>query len=142
MKKVALVILFSMLLVGCGKKIVPTSTEHPEPIADNSNISGVALSDKDVTVQLDPDGGVSFLTEDALFTNTTEIIVSIPGLEVGEEVVVYLYDSENMDYPIRKTTLSTEKSKERFSSLISITGYRLEAQPVGLTESRTMIVSD
>ena len=145
MKKIALVVLFPvfcMLLFGCSKEQATESTELPEALQDVATISGIKLSDGPVELMLDQTVDGTSLTGDALITNTTEINISIPGLNKTEYVEVCLHDSEHMDVIVATARLSDNKCNFTFSHLKSTVGYRISVESINLLESKSLKITD
>ncbi|MBR5823704.1 MAG: hypothetical protein IKY67_06145, partial [Paludibacteraceae bacterium] len=115
-------------------------------LSDFSVVYDTATSDveffNNTTLELVSNVDGIIFSQDVLFTNTTEINVSISGLNDDEEVIVYLYDAEYMDHYIAATTLSSTQSKITFSNLISITGYRIGAKTKNLSDSKTLQITE
>ena len=117
-----------------------------DDFSDFSVMFDTATSDVDffdnTTLELVSNVDGIIFSQDVLFTNTTEINVSISGLNDDEEVIVYLYDAEYMDHYIAVTTLSSTQSKITFSNLISITGYRIGVKTKNLSDSKTLQITE
>ena len=115
-------------------------------LSDFSVVYDTATSDADffdnITLELVSNVDGIIFSQDVLFTNTTEINVSISGLNDDEEVIVYLYDAEYMDHYIAASTLTATQSKFTFSNLISITGYRIGVKTKNLSGSKTLQITE
>lgn len=94
---------------------------------DENFVSGVVLSEDDIEFELSPLRGDVQITQQAVITNTKQIVVSVDRIQNGTEIELFLYTDESSDDPVGYAVLSEGKEEAAFVNLTSHTAYKVGA---------------
>lgn len=147
-RKSTLVIIFStvcaLLLTSCYMPNNALSRESTDCTlgGEKTEVSGSALKDGNIELEISESIEIIQTTQDAMITNTKQIVVTTQDISNEAEINLYLFTGEDLEDPIGYATLSIHEKKATFSNLTSAVSYRIGAILSNLVSPVTITISD
>ncbi len=143
MKKILALLLTLICVVGLASCNTTISNTDKSSKADNNpNVSGMELADEIVELEINPDVDSPQITENNLITNTTQITVTADSVKDDEEILLYLYNADDLDNPINYATLTEKNKSVDFTNLTSSCEYRIGATLKNSSKTVTLKITD
>lgn len=129
-----------VVLSGCGS--IKKETDWFSLRGNEVKREGISLQDADYETSIYPDVESIQVTQDYLFTNTKQIVVSVDDITKNVEIELFLYASASNSDPIGYATLSDEERTAVFSNLSSSVDYKVGAAISNSSELVKLIITD
>lgn len=132
----------SLLLMGAGIAVSNYVVDRCSDVENGVELSGIALKDEAVYLEIDPTSNELQITEDSVLTNTMQITISAKKMKGDAKISLFLYNADNIDTPILYATLTAEDRSVDFTNLTSRYAYKVGATIEGTDENVTLKITD
>lgn len=132
----------SLLLMGAGIAVSNYVVDRCSDVENGVELSGIALKDEAVYLEIDPTNNELQITEDRVLTNTMQITISAKEMKGDTQISLFLYNADDMDAPILYATLTAKDQSVDFTNLTSRYAYKVGATIEGTDENVTLKITD